>query len=102
MQSSRLPDGLELAATAVPTGSRLRGWRIGSECVGADGGAWRRRQPHSSRKADPLRRPGGDGDNDKEIREIRDAAHDMASIASPPRAMREGKENQFLGREVRG
>jgi hypothetical protein len=88
MQPSRLPDGCELAATAVPTGSRFRRWRIGTQCVGADGDVRRRRQPPPTRKGDPLRRPGGNGDNDKEVGEACDATHDAPSIAPPPRATR--------------
>jgi hypothetical protein len=81
MQSNRLLDAYELAATAVPTSSRLSGRRIRSECVGTDGGVRRRRQPSPSSERDPLRRSGGDGDDDKEIREARDATHDTGSIA---------------------
>jgi hypothetical protein len=86
MQSNRLPGGRESATTAVPAGSRLRGCRIGSECVGADGGVRRSRQPHPSRKGDPLRGPRGDSENDKEVREARDAAHDAPSITPAPGA----------------
>jgi len=95
MQPCRFPEVCELAASAVPTGSRFRRCRIGSECVAADGGARKSRQPHTSHTGVPLRRPGGDSDDHKTVREARDAAHDAVRIASPPRATHESPSPSY-------